>query len=114
MKLYPYLMASCFTFLKRFETSVINSSDENRAFRVALIFALAEVFNLYSIKPNQGSDLVFVPFSILALLNYVVFLPKKRYVKYVDDYRKEPLKNMYGILTILYFVGTLIFYHYTH
>jgi len=114
MRLYPFLLASCFTFLKKFETSFIAADDQNRAVRVALLFALAQLVNLYSIKPKQDPSLFFVPFSILGALNCIIFIPSKRYVKHVEAYRNNPHKNVYGVLTILYFLGTVIFYYYTH
>jgi hypothetical protein len=114
MRVYLFLFASCFTFLKRVETSITAANDENRALRVALFFALAQVFNLYAIKPKQDPRLSFVPFSIFALLNCILFVPNNRYLKYVAAYRNHPYKNVYGAVTILYFVGTMIFYYYTN
>jgi len=114
MRLYPFLLASCFTFLKKIETSFIAKDDQARAVRVALIFALAQLVNLYSIKPTQDTALFFVPYSIFGLINCAIFIPNKRYAKYVEAYQGNPHKTIYGILTIIYFLGTMIFYYYTH
>lgn len=113
MKFYPFLLASCFTFLKKVETSFIDRDDQRRAFQVALIFALAEMINVHSFVPMHDPSLFFVPFSILGLINYLIFIPNRRYVKYVEAYRSNAHKNIYGALTILYFLATAIFYCYS-
>ena len=107
--MYNYLFKSFYSLLRRVEFGANYETDNSRAQQTIVLVSLFELLNLMSIFSQiiRGYILV-APLALLLVINYFIFLFGDRYKKIVSI--NVPMEKVYKPITIIYVIGTIVFF----
>lgn len=114
MKFYNNILHSLYNILKSFEGGFRYQTTSYTAFEVVIIISLFELLNLMSVFSELRGNLIIVPYSILFIINYLVFYFQGRYKKIITSFTTKIIPKAYWWLTILYLLGTIVIFWMTH
>lgn len=108
MILYEGLFFFMYVFLKSMREGAIGYTEDTNAFNVIVVMSIFPVLNLSSVQIGNGLLSNLSVFTVLSVLNYIIFIYKKRYKYIVQRFEKTPPNSVLKWIGIVYLVLTLV------
>ena len=108
MILYNQFFFILFKFFHALKSDFV--SNELIAFKVVVVTSLLPIFNISLLPFNVSLVQRFSFFFGLVIVNYFLFVYKKRYVLLAKKFRLSPPSDTAIVLSVLYIFGSIIAY----
>lgn len=108
LKPYTVLFVIIFKFLKVFEGGWVHQTDGHRAFESVLGISVLVLINSLVIFPDAVKGTYSYVFIVSFVISASFFLPKKRYLRFLEEYKSYKNKATLNAVAITYSVLTLL------
>ena len=105
---YKTLFVIIFKSLKTIEGGWAYQTDKNRAFETVIIISVFLLVNAYLILPNAVKGTYSWVFIISCIVNTLFFLPKNRYLRFLEEFKSLQFRGLFSTVVIIYVILTLL------
>lgn len=111
MTLYYQLFYNIYTFLELTQGGFTYQTDSYRSTVAACLLAILGWLNIISFFPNWLTGYaILMPFIFLFGINFLIFSYGKRYKNIILICKNAEQGWLYSLITVLYILGTVIFF----